>query len=95
MLYIADIDARLVGIADFQQPPSCKKAPEPKRVKRRVKKLKEKRFQCKKGANESCTSPEFSAETFHCLKCSANIKLSRTFVENHLRKHRLVLDELI
>ena len=41
-------------------------------------------------------SPEFSAENnFICLKCDSHVKLSRNFVENHLRKHRLSLQEYL
>ena len=87
---ISDIDTRLLGIVDFQQPTPTKKTPEPKKVRRKIKKVKEKRFRCKR--SDSVVSPEFSAETnFVCLKCSAETKLSRTFAENHLRKHRLVV----
>ena len=86
----SDIDTRLLGIVDFQQPPSAKKTPEPRKVKRKFKKVKERRFHCKR--SDSVVSPEFSAESnFVCLKCSAETKLSRTFAENHLRKHRLVV----
>ena len=86
----SDIDTRLLGIVDFQQPPSAKKTPEPRKVKRKFKKVKERRFHCRR--SDSVVSPEFSAESnFVCLKCSAETKLSRTFAENHLRKHRLVI----
>ena len=87
---ISDIDTRLLGIVDFQQPTPTKKTPEPKKVRRKLNKVKEKRFRCKR--SDSVVSPEFSAEAnFVCLKCSAETKLSRTFAENHLRKHRLVV----
>ena len=35
---LPDVDTRLVGLVDFQQPPSAKKAPT-RQVKRRVKKV--------------------------------------------------------
>ena len=41
---VSDIDARLIGLVDFQQPPSGKKPPTPRKVKRRLKKRRYKPF---------------------------------------------------
>ena len=39
-----DIDTRLVGVGDFRQPTPVRKKPEPRKIKRKTKILKEKRF---------------------------------------------------
>ena len=81
-----DIDTRLIGIAGFKQPPGTKKKPVQKNVKRKTKKTKEKRFQ---GGRAEGSVDDFSWDTnFQCLKCSQEVKFSRNFVKNHLRKHR-------
>ena len=88
-----DIDARLIGLVDFQQPPSGKKPPAPRRVKRRMKKLKERRFRPSGSAEAS--SDYQTEQMFLCLKCRQETKLARNFVVNHLRKHRLSLQEYL
>ena len=79
---------------DFQHPPSSvKKTPPPRQVKRRVKKVKEKRF---RASTASEVGSEFLAEqVFHCLKCGQETKLTRSAVVNHLRRHRLSLQEYL
>ena len=88
-----DIDARLIGLVDFQQPPSGKKPPAPRKVKRRMKKLKERRFR-PSGSGEASSDYQ-TEQMFRCLKCSQETKLARNFVVNHLRKHRLSLQEYL
>jgi len=88
-----DIDTRLIGIAGFQQPPGMKKKPAQRKIKRKIKKTKEKRFQ---GGKPEANVEDYSWETnFQCLKCSQEVKFSRNFVKNHLRKHRLNFQEYL
>ena len=74
----------LLGIDELKQTPTTRKSPEPKKTKRKVMKCKERRFRS-----------SISDQMFTCLKCSDNIKLSRSMVQNHLRKHRLSLQEYL
>ena len=83
-----ELDTRLVGLADFQLPPSGPKKP-PRHVKRRVRKVKEKRFRA------STSSSDFLTEQFSCIQCGQETKLSRSLVVNHLRRHRLGLQEYL
>eukprot|EP00090_Calanus_glacialis_P007449 TRINITY_DN15878_c0_g1_i2.p1 TRINITY_DN15878_c0_g1~~TRINITY_DN15878_c0_g1_i2.p1 ORF type:complete len:603 (-),score=178.26 TRINITY_DN15878_c0_g1_i2:5-1813(-) len=88
-----DIDTRLIGIAGFKQPPGTKKKQVQRKIKSKTKKTKEKRFQ---GGRPEGSSDDFSWETnFQCLKCSQEVKFSRNFVKNHLRKHRLSFQEYL
>merc|ERR1719245_2000404 len=48
-------------------------------------------MKCKERRFRSSTSDQ----KFTCLKCSDNIKLSRSLVQNHLRKHRLSLQDYL
>ena len=82
-----DVDARLVGVGDFRQPETPKKKPQPRKLKRKSKLKKEKRFS--KDENQEVG---WEAEpNFRCMKCQSDVKFSRNFVTNHLRKHRLDL----
>ena len=86
-----DIDPRLVGIDELTPTPK-KKTPEPKKTKRKIKKMKERRFRGSRGDGSLLYSPE---PMFSCLKCSDSVKISRSLVENHLRRHRLSLHEYL
>ena len=83
---VIEIDPRLIGVASFRQPPSTKKNSSPISIKRRSRKTKVKRFQ---GGKPEGSSKDMSWESnFICLKCNQEVKYSREFVKNHLRKHR-------
>ena len=71
-----EIDTRLIGIAGLKAPIATKKLQTKKKIRKKPK-----------------TSPkddDKSGTNFHCLKCSQQVKSSRKFVANHLRKHRYV-----
>ena len=86
-----DVDARLVGVGDFRQPIPVKKKPEPRKIKRKKKIMKEKRFLNSSKEDNEELGWEME-QNFQCLRCTQDVKFSRNFVANHLRKHRLTLE---
>ena len=88
-----------MGIAGFDQSAGPRPRPTPPKPGRRGRGAgrrggrKERRFRAGQEAGQDSTAwPE---PQFHCLKCDQKVKHSRPSVQNHLRKHRLSLQEYL
>ena len=82
-----EIDTRLIGIAGFRQPPGTKKRPIKKKT-RKTKKMRDKEKRFHAGRAEGISDDLSWDANFECLKCSQEVKFSKSFVKNHLRRHR-------